>query len=275
LRAREQVGLLRAPDHGRAQVLVEAGLELHVGLFEIFLRAPQLQVEAAQRRAAVAGDEATGVQPRGLVAQALHQRQPHQRLHAGQVDAPFRAAVLVFEGVVAVGDAAGQAGAGRGGGGKFGGAGHGVWLGVRCGGTAGLGATGTSPVSEVGVNCNSGHGAASGFARLRAWVYNSRNGGDTGAGRYAGGADVTRSTGKYAARPPGLGPTAQPRPGVAGAAGVAGRLRTRGRVRPDLRNRRRDARSRAGQQLATRPRPAAAALPAPLRTQGRAAPPPL
>src|SRR5690606_8739804 len=75
-----------------------------------------------------------------------------------------------------------------------------------------------------------------------------------------GGADVTRSTGKYAARPPGLGPTAQPRPGVAGAAGVAGRLRTRGRVRPDLRNRRRDARSRAGQHLATRPRRAAAEI---------------
>ena len=31
LRAREQVGLLRAPDHGRAEVLVEARGELHAG----------------------------------------------------------------------------------------------------------------------------------------------------------------------------------------------------------------------------------------------------
>ncbi len=123
-RAGEQVGLLRAPDHGRAQVLVEAGLELHPGRLQVLARAPQLQVEAAQRRAAIAGDEAAGVEPRRLVAQPLHQRQPHQRLHAGQVDAPGLAAVLVIQAVVRIGQAIGEGRAGRGRGAEFGGTGH-------------------------------------------------------------------------------------------------------------------------------------------------------
>src|SRR5690606_34640242 len=76
-------------------------------------------------RAAVAGHEAAGIQPRGLVAQALHHRQPHQRLHAGQVNAALRAGVLVLQRVVVVGHATGQAGAGGSGRGEFGGAGHG------------------------------------------------------------------------------------------------------------------------------------------------------
>ena len=83
LRAREQVGLLRAPHHRRAEVFVEARDELHARGFQVLLRAPQLQVEAAERRTAIAADETGGVQARGLVAQLLHQRQAHQRLHAG------------------------------------------------------------------------------------------------------------------------------------------------------------------------------------------------
>jgi hypothetical protein len=60
--AREQVGLLGAPDHGRAQVLVQAGLEAHLGRVQVLACAPQLQVEAAQRAAAVAADETGSVQ---------------------------------------------------------------------------------------------------------------------------------------------------------------------------------------------------------------------
>ena len=72
LRAGEQVGLLRAPDHGRAEVLVEARRELDAMRLEVLLGLPQLQVEAAQRRAAVAGDEAGGVRarPRGRASAA-------------------------------------------------------------------------------------------------------------------------------------------------------------------------------------------------------------
>ncbi len=124
LRAREQADLLRAPDHGRAEVLVEARGELHARRLEVLARAPQLQVEAAERRSAVAADEAGGVEARRRVAQLLHQRQPHQRLHAGQVDPAGFAAVLVVQGVVGIDDAPGQAGVGGGGGAEFGGAGH-------------------------------------------------------------------------------------------------------------------------------------------------------
>src|SRR3546814_5535905 len=92
-----------------SEVLVEAGGELHADAFQVLLCPPQLQVEAAQRRAAVAGDEAAGVKPGRLVAQALHQRQPHQRLHAGQVDAAAGAGELVVEREVRIAHAAGQA----------------------------------------------------------------------------------------------------------------------------------------------------------------------
>ena len=53
----------------------------------MLLRRPQLLVVAAERRAAVAADVAAGVEALGLVAQVLHQRQPHQRLRAGDEDA--------------------------------------------------------------------------------------------------------------------------------------------------------------------------------------------
>ncbi|MNI03962.1 hypothetical protein D3C73_568750 [compost metagenome] len=100
--AGEQVGLLGAPHHGRAQVFVEARGEFHLGRFQVLARTPQLQVEAAQRAAAIATDEAGAVDAVGFIAQALHQRQPHQRLHATQVDPSFVAGVLVVERVITV-----------------------------------------------------------------------------------------------------------------------------------------------------------------------------
>ena len=98
----KQISLLRAPDHGRAQVLVQAGREHDVGIGQMLFGFPQFQIEAAQRRAAVAGDEAGAVDPGGAVAHLLHQRQAHQRLHAGQVNATLLAAVFVVEGIVPV-----------------------------------------------------------------------------------------------------------------------------------------------------------------------------
>jgi len=50
---------------------------------EELLRLPELLVDVAERRAAVAGDEAGGVQAGGFVAHLLHHRQAHQRLDAG------------------------------------------------------------------------------------------------------------------------------------------------------------------------------------------------
>ena len=84
--AGRQIELLRAPDRGRREVLVHAGLELDVVLFEVLAGGEELLVVAAQRRAAVAGNEARGVQPRGAVAADLRHRQADQRLDAGQED---------------------------------------------------------------------------------------------------------------------------------------------------------------------------------------------
>src|SRR5690606_20711645 len=54
----EEIRLLRAPDRRRREVLVQTRLELDVRGLEILLRAPELPIEAAERRAAVAGHEA-------------------------------------------------------------------------------------------------------------------------------------------------------------------------------------------------------------------------
>ena len=88
VRAGVQRRLLRSPHRRRGEVLVDARLEAHVMRRELLARRPEPHVVGAERRAAIAGDEARRVQPGGGVATALLQRQSHQRLHAGQIDAP-------------------------------------------------------------------------------------------------------------------------------------------------------------------------------------------
>ena len=73
------------------------GLEQHVARREMRRGALELVVEAAERRAAIAGDVARGVEPGALVALVLHQRQAHQRLIAGDEDAALGQVVLVVE----------------------------------------------------------------------------------------------------------------------------------------------------------------------------------
>jgi hypothetical protein len=97
LGAGRQVELLRAPDRGRREVLVHARLELDVVLFEVFSGGKKLLVIAAQRRAAVAGDEACGVQPCGTVTADLRHRQADQRLDTGQEDVPCTLGVFLIE----------------------------------------------------------------------------------------------------------------------------------------------------------------------------------
>src|SRR5208283_1444886 len=82
--------LLRAPDRGRGQVLVEARAEDDVVLFEDGAGAPELDVVAAHRRAAIAGNVPAGVEARRGVAQALLDWQANERLHAGHVEPAFR-----------------------------------------------------------------------------------------------------------------------------------------------------------------------------------------
>ncbi|TRZ69541.1 MAG: hypothetical protein D4S02_01875 [Rhodocyclaceae bacterium] len=62
--------------------------------------APQFHVVATQRGAAIAGDVAAGVLAGGLIAQALLDRQAHQRLGAGEIDPALAYQVLVVEGDV-------------------------------------------------------------------------------------------------------------------------------------------------------------------------------
>ena len=97
LGARMQVDLLRAPDRRGGEILVQSRLELDVGAVQELLRLPQRLVERAQRRAAIAGDEAAGIQAGELVALPLQHQQADERLRAGQIDAAGFELVLVVE----------------------------------------------------------------------------------------------------------------------------------------------------------------------------------
>ena len=85
--ARVEIDLLRSPECRGREILVEARLELDVRALEESGCLPQRLVERTERRAAVAGHEACGVQAREHVALALKDQEPNERLRAGQVDA--------------------------------------------------------------------------------------------------------------------------------------------------------------------------------------------
>ena len=86
-----------SPDRGRSQVLVHAGLELDVVLVEMLAGGEQLLVVAAKGGAAVAGNEACGVQPGGAVAADLSHRQANQRLDTRQEDVAGPLRVFLIE----------------------------------------------------------------------------------------------------------------------------------------------------------------------------------
>ena len=98
LRGAEHAELLRAPDGGGGEVLVDARLEVNVVTGEEGPRLPQRAVVGAEGRAAIAGDEHAGLQPRRLVAPALEHGQADQRLGAGHEDSPRLQGVFVVEG---------------------------------------------------------------------------------------------------------------------------------------------------------------------------------
>ena len=92
-----QLRLLRAPQRSRCEVFVDAGLEADMRRVKEFLRALELLVEAAERGAAIAGDQARGIQTGAAVALALHQAQAHQRLKAGDEHPALRQIVFIVE----------------------------------------------------------------------------------------------------------------------------------------------------------------------------------
>ena len=95
--AGRQIELLRAPDRGGREVLVDAGLELDAVLLEVLSRRHQLLVVAAERRTAISRDKARGIETRGAVAADLGHRQPNQRLNPGQEDVAGPLGVFLVE----------------------------------------------------------------------------------------------------------------------------------------------------------------------------------
>jgi hypothetical protein len=67
----EEGHLLAAPDRGRREVLVDAGLEADMALLQVLFRPGERLVQAAEGRPAVAGNESSGIEPGHLVACAL------------------------------------------------------------------------------------------------------------------------------------------------------------------------------------------------------------
>ncbi len=98
LGAGEESDLLRAPDGGRREILVDAGLKADLVPLEEAPGAPEGLVEPAEWRAAIAGDEGGGIEPRRRVALALHHGEAHERLRPGQIDAAGCDRVFVIEG---------------------------------------------------------------------------------------------------------------------------------------------------------------------------------
>jgi len=89
---------LASEDRRCTQLLVQARLMNDAVLPQQLLGAGELGVEAAERRAAIAGNKGGGIQSTALVGAMLVQRQPYERLDAGEVDRPILARVLVVEG---------------------------------------------------------------------------------------------------------------------------------------------------------------------------------
>ena len=85
-RAWRQMHLLRTPNGGRGQILIQPRLEHHIMRAEPFRLARQFPVKSAKRRSAIAGNEAPGAETlRGIHFLAQH-GQAHQRMRAGQQD---------------------------------------------------------------------------------------------------------------------------------------------------------------------------------------------
>ena len=92
-----QLGLLRAPDCGGGDILIDAGLEAYVVFVERALGANELQVEGAERRSAIAGHITRGVEAGATVALLLHQAQAHDGLEAGDENPALGQIVFVVE----------------------------------------------------------------------------------------------------------------------------------------------------------------------------------
>ena len=100
LGARFRFHLLRPEDRRGGQILVDRRQELDPVLGKALFRLPELEVERAQRRAAVARDEAPGLESRIAVPAGLVEKDARQGLRACQEDAAARLLVAVGQAIV-------------------------------------------------------------------------------------------------------------------------------------------------------------------------------
>lgn len=90
-------GLLRPPDRGRGEVFVEAGLEDDIARRQRLFGAQEIEVETAEGRAAIARDEAGGIQPGAAVDCRLHEQKADNSLRSRDEDAVLGKVVFVGE----------------------------------------------------------------------------------------------------------------------------------------------------------------------------------
>ncbi len=91
------LGLLRPPYGGRGEILVEARLKLDAGGIERALGAQEIQVETAERRAAIARNESGRGEPIAPVELLLHEEEPDNGVRTGDKDSPLCQIVFVVE----------------------------------------------------------------------------------------------------------------------------------------------------------------------------------
>jgi hypothetical protein len=77
--------------------LIDAALKTDIAFLEKRLGAQELAVEAAERRAAIPGHKARGIETVAAVEFLLHQAEPHQRLEAGHEHAALAEVVFIVE----------------------------------------------------------------------------------------------------------------------------------------------------------------------------------
>src|SRR5687768_9116450 len=91
------LSLLRSPDGGGGKVLVQARPEHDIARLKLLLRAPELLVEPAERRTAVAADETCRIEAGAAIALLLHQKQPYDRLRPGDDHLIRRQIIFIVE----------------------------------------------------------------------------------------------------------------------------------------------------------------------------------
>ena len=100
LSGRVCLDLLRTEHGSCGKVFVDGRQEFDTVLCKKGLRAPEFEVDHAERRAAVAADEAGRIEAGSRIHGALHERNADERLRAGQQDASRLAAIAVDEFIV-------------------------------------------------------------------------------------------------------------------------------------------------------------------------------